>query len=80
MSETGDGVEDADGNDATVSSAEITNSTAVMMQTVEGNASQSATFLWVLWARMTKLKLFRLTVWMQHQRMFPTAAMWFPVV
>ena len=33
------GVEDADGNDATVSSAEITNSTAVMMQTVEGNAS-----------------------------------------
>lgn len=32
-------VEDADGNDATVSSAEITNSTAVMMQTVEGNAS-----------------------------------------
>lgn len=33
------GVEDADGNDATVSSAEITNSTAVMMQTVEGNAA-----------------------------------------
>lgn len=33
------GVEDADENDATVSSAEITNSTAVMMQTVEGNAS-----------------------------------------
>lgn len=33
------GIEDADGNDATVSSAEITNSTAVMMQTVEGNAS-----------------------------------------
>lgn len=32
------GVEDADGNDATVSSAEITNSTAVMLQTVLGNA------------------------------------------
>lgn len=33
------GVEDADGNDATVSSAEITNSTAVMLQTVQGNAA-----------------------------------------
>lgn len=33
------GVEDADGNDVTVSSAEITNSTAVMLQTVQGNAA-----------------------------------------
>lgn len=33
------GVEDADGNDATISSAEVTNSTAVMLQTVQGNAA-----------------------------------------